>query len=199
MDTGVDQSGVPVVAVLPDVFEELLTAEDLLGRGREMEQQLQLGGGEGDPLARLGDGETGPVDGQLPVELDGGPAAGRLLDAPQHGPYPGLDDLGTGGLDDVVVGAGLQADDDVEVVTAGGQHDDRQLAALADPAADLHAVDAGQHEVEQQQIRPELRERVETGLPRGSGAHLVPAAPEPELDAFADGGVVFYQEHAGHL
>ena len=52
----------------------------------------------------------------------------------------------------VVVGAELEADNLVHVVTARGEHDDRQVALLAQTAADLPAVDLGHHQVEHQQV-----------------------------------------------
>ncbi len=117
---------------------------------------------------------------------------------PQHRANPGLYDLGTGGLDDVVVGAGLQSHDHVEVVAARGEHDDRQLAGLADAAAHLDAVHPRQHEVEQDEFGPELRQRGQSRLARPDGPHLVPAPTQPQLDPFPYGGVVFDQQHARH-
>lgn len=164
-----------------------------------MQQQPQFGGGEVEAQTVLGDGESGAVEGESAVLFDGGPLAAGCLHPSQHGADTGFDDLGTGGFDDVVVGARLQSDDDVEVVTPGGEHDDRELAVLPDPAAHLDAVDPGQHQVQQEQIGLELREGGEPGLTGGGRTHLVAAAAQPEFDPFADGGVVFYEQHAWHL
>ena len=56
------------------------------------------------------------------------------------------------GLDDVVVGAGVEAGDFVAERVARGQHQDGR-ARLRGPHAptDLEAVEAGQHDVEQEQ------------------------------------------------
>ncbi len=60
--------------------------------------------------------------------------------------------LGVEGLDDVVVGTGLEPLDDIRRVAPGGEHDDRHAGLIADARAHLDAVHAGQHEVEQHQI-----------------------------------------------
>ena len=55
-------------------------------------------------------------------------------------------------LGDVVVRAQIQAQDLVHLVALGGQHDDRDIGGRGralQAAADLHAVDAGQHNVQQ--------------------------------------------------
>ena len=51
-------------------------------------------------------------------------------------------------LRQVVVGPDLEADDLVHVLVARGQHQDRHVGALADPAADLDPVDVREHQVE---------------------------------------------------
>ena len=57
------------------------------------------------------------------------------------------------GLGQVVVGAHLQADDAVDVVALGGEHDDRGRGRLrAQAAADRQAVLARQHQVEHHQV-----------------------------------------------
>ena len=66
-------------------------------------------------------------------------------------------------LDQVVVGAGVEAGDDVELLVAGGEDEDGQLGAGgAQAAADLDAVDVGQPEVEDHE--PDV------GVRRGDGA-----------------------------
>src|SRR5262249_58525529 len=76
----------------------------------------------------------------------------------------------------VVVGPGLQAAHDVEVITAGGQHDDRHVAAAAHPPADLEAVHPGQHHVEHHDVHRVLADALQRCLPGLGGAHLIAAA-----------------------
>ena len=75
-----------------------------------------------------------------------------LAAAPEHRAHPG-DELPRGErLGHVVVRAELQADDLVDLAVLGGQHDHRDVGALAQRPADLAAGQAGQHEVEQDQV-----------------------------------------------
>ena len=99
--------------------------------------------------------------------LDGG-RCGRLGVAPpaQHGADAG-DQLARGErLGDVVVGADLEPDHLVDLAVLGGQHDDRHLRLGPHRAADLGAGQAGQHQVEQDQVGTgavELGERLGPG------------------------------------
>lgn len=76
--------------------------------------------------------------------------------AAQHGLQPGHQFAWRKGLGDVVVGADLQALDLVVLFAFGGEHDDRrvggQLVAL-EPSRQFDARCAGQHPVEQDQVR----------------------------------------------
>jgi hypothetical protein len=64
------------------------------------------------------------------------------------------------GLRNVVVRSELEAYDLVELVVAGGQHDDRHGAPRTQPATDLEAVELGQHDVEDDEVDVVL---IETG------------------------------------
>ena len=77
----------------------------------------------------------------------------RLDRAPGERPQAG-GQLGEGkGFDQVVVGAGVETGDAVGDAIARGQQQDRRLdARRAQPAADLEAVDAGQHDVEHDRV-----------------------------------------------
>src|SRR5262249_22715876 len=55
-------------------------------------------------------------------------------------------------LGDVVVRAQFEAENLVELLAAGGQHDDRHVAAGAEAAADLEPVDLRQHQVEHNEV-----------------------------------------------
>ena len=70
-------------------------------------------------------------------------------------------------LGDVVVGAGLEADDLVELGVLRGEHQDVGVAELADAAADLDAVDVGQAEVEHDQVEVVQRGGADGGLAVG--------------------------------
>ena len=56
------------------------------------------------------------------------------------------------GLAQVIVGARLEADEAVHFLDPRRHHDDRQVAEAAHFLADLHAIAAGQHQVEHDQV-----------------------------------------------
>ena len=81
--------------------------------------------------------------------------AGRLerRAAAQHGVDAGQQLARVEGLGQVVVGADLEADDAVDVLALGGEHDDRRaVVGGAQAPADRQAVLAGQHQVEHDQV-----------------------------------------------
>ncbi len=78
---------------------------------------------------------------------------GSRLCAAQAGADTGDELLRLEGLGDVVIRAGLKAQHDVDGVRLRGKHDDRHRRGAADGAADIHAVHAGEHKVEQNEVR----------------------------------------------
>src|SRR5207244_8943525 len=69
------------------------------------------------------------------------------------------------GLDDVVVGARLQAPHSLELVSAGGQHQNGDLAEVSDPFERLPAVEVGHRHVEHDEIGRALVEGPKTRAP----------------------------------
>ncbi len=138
----------------------------------ELQQQPQLGRRQVDLLAGQGDLERAPVDHEV---AEGDAVGGGGLGAAQHGADAGVQDPGLDRLDHVVVGAGLQAHHDVEVVAPGREQDDRELVELAHAAADLDPVDAGQHDVEDRDLGaagPDVVERLLARRVRRDGVPL---------------------------
>ena len=61
-------------------------------------------------------------------------------------------------LDEIVVGARIEPGDAIGDGVARGEHQDGQIRSVAQSPADLHAVDAGEHDVEYDEIgRPIAR------------------------------------------
>ncbi len=161
-------------------------------------QQVELGAGEFELLP----GAPGPPGGRLdPQVRDGqdlGGGGGRV--AAQQGAQPGEQLLHVEGLDQVVVGAGVQAGDPVRDLHPGGEHQHRgAVAGLAQPAADLQPVRLRHHHVEHQDVRALLGEDGQgLGTVRGD-AHPVALQHQRAAERFADGPVVLGDQHGvGH-
>ena len=97
-------------------------------------------------------------------------------------------------LRQVVVGADLEPDDLVDVLVAGGQHQDRDVRGLAHAPADLDPVDVGQHQVEDDQRRRLGRDLGQRGAAVRDGAHVVARVLEVERDERGDRRLVLDDE-----
>ena len=128
-----------------------------------------------------------------PTSQRGG--AARRAPAQQR-PDPGQQLLALEGLDQVVVGAAVEAVDAVLGLGAGGQHQDRHVAVGAQPAADLDAVEARQAEVEDDQVGDEAGGDVERLDPVGRGADLVALVAQRAAQDVGDLGVVLDEQDA---
>ena len=133
------------VVIVPHALEEVLRAHHaslVLGEGGE---QLELFPGEVPGLAAHDDLVAVLVDADLAeVQHIGRPGRLRVFLGPAESRVdPGDELIGPEGLDEVVVGADLEADDPLHQLVATGDHDDRDRAVLADLAADVEAVTVG--------------------------------------------------------
>ena len=96
------------------------------------------------------------------------------VDAPQQRAQAGVELAQRERLDEVVVGAGVEAVDAVVDRVARGEHEHRgAVAGGAQPAADLEAVDARHHDVEHDRVDGALGERVERLLAVLGEVHVV--------------------------
>ena len=197
-DVDVDGAGVAVVLVAPDALEQFVARKGAAGVRDEQLQELVLLGRQGDglvvePCLIGGKIEAQAADLQrlLPPLL----ALAVLGGAAQHG-LDAREQLAHGeGLDDVVVGAELEAEHAVDLLGLGGQHDDGDAARLRvglETAADFEAVDFGQHDVEQHEVHT-------GGLGEGFAAvgsclDAVAVLLEVEAQEFTDGGFIVYDE-----
>src|SRR5438105_1599851 len=102
------------------------------------------------------------------------------------------------GLGQVVIGAHLQADDAVDIVALGGEHDDRRCRGLrAQPPADGKPVLAWQHEIEDHQVVALACELLVHAARIGHRLHLVALAAEVAHQEIAQALVVVDDEDAG--
>jgi hypothetical protein len=122
----------------------------------------------------------------------------RPLHAAKHRAQPGVEHSRLHRFDDVVVGAGLQADDHIDVIAPRGQQDDRQRVVHPDPPAHLHTVDAGQHHVQDDDLRPlraYLGQPQLAGLARG---HRMTEPGQRELQGRSRGRIVLDEQDCRH-
>jgi len=62
---------------------------------------------------------------------------------------PGIERLGK-----IIIGAQLKADDPIDVITAGGEHYDRDRGTRSNLSQNVESVDSRQHDIEDDQVIP---------------------------------------------
>jgi cellulose synthase/poly-beta-1,6-N-acetylglucosamine synthase-like glycosyltransferase/peptidoglycan/xylan/chitin deacetylase (PgdA/CDA1 family) len=189
----------------PDLGQQLVAAEQLTGVAQQHLEQVPFGRGEPDVLRLRGrahrahracgararraapgrhrrlprDPLGGQVDDQV-AEPDPRQVLGRSS-APDRGAHPGQQFLHAERLGDVVVGPRVERLDLVGAVGSPGQHDDGRLGPAAQALDDLHAVQVGQAQVEDDQVRRVPAGHGERLGPGRRDVHLV--LPHPQVDA----------------
>src|SRR6202165_757729 len=183
-----------VVGILagPDGSQELVSSQHLARVPHEVSEQGELAGGERDhPLAAT---DLAGLDFQVQMrklEKGGGGrrAAQQCADTGQE--------LRIGErLDQVVVGAGVEAANAIGRPAACREHQDGQGCVRPQLPAHLQSIDAGHHQVEDYQVVP-----LRTGLLEGVGAaerdvDLVAFGTEDALDGGRDHWVVIDHQDA---
>src|SRR5919204_4739130 len=170
---------------------------------RERAQQLELDVRQRDRAAPHLDRAPAEVDlqpiGDDDIADTGGPRHRGAAQQRAHA-APKLADRER--LGDVVVRAELEPDDLVELVVAGREHDDRNLALGAQALADLEAVELGQHQVEHDEVDVLFREACERLLAVPRLQHAIPLALERIGEELLDGVLVVDEEDGrgvGHV
>jgi D-alanyl-D-alanine carboxypeptidase/D-alanyl-D-alanine-endopeptidase (penicillin-binding protein 4) len=140
------------------------------------------------------------------VEREVGKADRRIVvagaDATEERPEAGEQFVEIEGLDEVVVGAGVEAGDPVRNGVAGGQHQDRQRRLVLvrfggpDAARQLEPVDPRNHHVEHEEVRTPITHRRKGG--RAVLGHLdgVPFEDQAAADESRDARFVFDNQDA---
>jgi cob(I)alamin adenosyltransferase len=161
-----------------------------------VEQEVELLRGQLDGLAGDGDAPLAGIDDDV-AEHDRALAVRRVAVAvhtTEHRVHA-CDQLGgRERLDDVVVGAELQADDAVGLLATRRQQDHGDVAVLAQPRHHLQAVEAGQHHVEHDEVRPVLERGLDGGRAVGGGDGVKPVATEVARDDLRDRRLVVDHE-----
>jgi len=96
----------------------------------------------------------------------------------------------------VVVRADAKAEEFVDFLRARREHDDRGLRPLPDAPADLEPVDAGQHDVENHEVRLEPVELLQRAVPVVRGPREVSVAAQVSLDDLRHHAFVLDNEDA---
>ena len=192
----VHRPGVAEVVEAPHLVQQLVAGEHPVGGGGQVVEQLQLLGGRIHPLA---------VHQQLVgVQVDHQLVEGELLlpgavlvpaEAAEHRVDAGQHLLHLEGLDDVVVGAPLQAGHLVLGLSLGGEHDHRGLVALPDLLEHRPAVHHRQHDVQQHQVGVEGAEQLHA-LAAVVGYHRLEALLlQIEVEQLRNIGVVLHNQN----
>ena len=116
----------------------------------------------------------------------------------QHGADAGVELGGAERFDHVVVGAGVEHGDDLGLVVAGRGDHDRDLADPAQHPQHRRAVDVGQPEVEDDDVRAVADGVLQAGQPGRGGRDGVAALGEPADERGADRRVVLDDQDLGH-
>src|SRR5450432_980406 len=200
LDVSVHRARVDLAAHAPDLVEQNGARLHAAAAIVERAEQAQLERREGDLFAVDPHPVPLAVDTQPPERREARALGGRA--APPQDRLQAQRELAHAvGLDDVVVGAELEADDPVDLLALGRQHDDGDLARrriALERAADVRPRHVRQHEVQQHQIGRLGRDALEPRLPRphdgGLVARLTKVVREHLLEIF----FVLDDQDAGH-
>ncbi len=200
-----DGAGVAGEGVAPDVFEQLFGGVDAFAVAHEEFKEVEFPGLEADGPVAQGDLAGGAGEGEF-AGLDGVAGWGvgvadfflEQFAAAEHG-FDAGDEFAHGeGLGHVVVGADFEADDTVDFVVTGGEHEDGDSAGAADLAADVEAVHAGEHEVEHQEVGLVGEGEFEAAFAVGGSLDLVALAAEVVGDGAGEAFLVLDDQDPGH-
>src|SRR5438105_7368429 len=186
-DVDVDDVAGGVGAGSPDALQELVAAEDAARLAEEVLEQLEFLGGEiqGAAPSRYFPGVE--VESQVAI----GEQAGRPLGSPaEQRPHARHQLLVGEGLDQVVVGSAVEPLHARRGGIAGGQHQDRDIAFGTQPAADLDAIEAGHHPVQDHQVGRLLARLAQALGAVAGGVDVVALVDQRAAEGGGDPGVV---------
>ncbi len=192
--------------VVAQELQQLAAGVHATRSGGQVAEDLELGRGQGDPPGAALDPSPLEIDDQVAM-ADDPPATGVgkvAVRPPQEGLDAAHELAQPEGLGQVVVRPELEPDHLVDLVIAGGQHEDRHLGACrADTAEDLESIDPGQPHVQDHEVRRLVRGDLESLFAGARDRDLVALLLEGVLDPPRDGVLVLDDQdggcHAGML
>ena len=187
---------------IPDLAEQLFLGEHVVRVLRQEGQKVELPGGKILLHAVHPDAAGCLVDLQA-ADLDHGIflyiAVHQALVAVQVRLHPGHQLAGAEGLRHVIVRSKAQPPDLVDIVLLGGNHDDRDVLLLPHLPADLEAVHARKHQIQDHQLKILLQRALQSYFPVGSYLHLKTGKLQIILFQIRNGFFVFYNQYLAHL
>jgi hypothetical protein len=102
-------------------------------------------------------------------------------------------------LGDVVVGASIQADDDVRFLCTRGQHDDGKIWMLGSYlAAHIETVDVGQGEIEEDKVESDFVASLQRWVASGDVNDVEIFRSQDSDERFTNSSVIFNEQNCGH-
>lgn len=200
LDVHIDGPAFAFIREAPNGFHDLFPLEDDIRIDQEVAQEFKFLDRQVAGLAVDGYDMFFLVQGNGAIRIE---VRFRTLPArtAQDGADAGneLDDAE--GLADVVIGATIEAPDDIVFAGLGRQHDDGQclvLLSLAQFVKDIIAAFTGQHDIQEEQSRcPLLQSRPEF-LAVSKGFHLEVLAAQGITNEFTNIFIIFYTVNQRH-
>jgi D-alanyl-D-alanine carboxypeptidase/D-alanyl-D-alanine-endopeptidase (penicillin-binding protein 4) len=134
------------VEASPHGFDDSASGDGAIGAAHEEFEEAEFGGSEGDGFAVASDIAGGGIEAEVSrAEFWNGRLGGTACD----GTEAGEEDVEGEGFDEVIVGPGVEAGNDVVWGIAGGEHEDGGAVFVgAEATGDFEAGVAGHHDVE---------------------------------------------------
>jgi len=150
-DVDVESVGFDVFGKAPDGFDDGSARDGAVGAAHEEFEKTELRGSEWEFLTTARDFAGGGIEGEVcRAEFLNGRLGGAASDGTETGEEDGEGER----FDEIIVGARIEAGDDVGRGITGGEHEDGSvILGGAEAASDFDAIDTGHHDVEDDGIK----------------------------------------------